>query len=219
MGKAWASIVRMSIIWKTDKIKREFFLSITTLELCMFTPLGIKWNTRRKNGNYSRMLCAIFNKNLKQHSTKQWLYVHLVHITRTIHLGQTRHAGHCWRMLDELISDIFLWTPTYGPTSKKLHSSTLCRHWITSREAIKDDRVLEWMEREWERERERERERESQRNLCCRSWQVFLKNKNNCCNLPIGLVGRVFANHLGEQGSISGRVIPKSQNGTWYALA
>ena len=27
---------------------------------------------------------------------------------------QTRHAGHCWRSRDELISDVFLWTPTYG---------------------------------------------------------------------------------------------------------
>ena len=26
----------------------------------------------------------------------------------------TRHAGHCWRSKDELISDVLLWTPTYG---------------------------------------------------------------------------------------------------------
>ena len=26
----------------------------------------------------------------------------------------TRHAGHCWRSRDELISDVLLWTPTYG---------------------------------------------------------------------------------------------------------
>ena len=25
-----------------------------------------------------------------------------------------RHAGHCWRSRDELISDVLLWTPTYG---------------------------------------------------------------------------------------------------------
>ena len=25
-----------------------------------------------------------------------------------------RHAGHCWRSKDELISDVLLWTPTYG---------------------------------------------------------------------------------------------------------
>ena len=36
----------------------------------------------------------------------------------------------------------------------------------------------------------------------------------------IGLVGRVFANGLGDQGSIQGRVIPKTlKNGTWDLLA
>ena len=25
-----------------------------------------------------------------------------------------RHAGHCWRSKDELISDVLLWTPTHG---------------------------------------------------------------------------------------------------------
>ena len=27
---------------------------------------------------------------------------------------RTRNAGHCWRSKDELISDVLLWTPTYG---------------------------------------------------------------------------------------------------------
>ena len=35
-------------------------------------------------------------------------------ITKTIKVRRTRHAGHCWRSRDELISDILLWTPTYG---------------------------------------------------------------------------------------------------------
>ena len=26
----------------------------------------------------------------------------------------SRHAGHCWRSRDELISDVLLWTPTHG---------------------------------------------------------------------------------------------------------
>ena len=35
-----------------------------------------------------------------------------------------------------------------------------------------------------------------------------------------GLMGRVFANRLGDWGSILGRVIPKTQkNGTWCHLA
>ena len=35
-------------------------------------------------------------------------------ITKTIQVRRTRHAGHCWRSKDELISDLLLWTPTYG---------------------------------------------------------------------------------------------------------
>ena len=30
---------------------------------------------------------------------------------------QAIHARHCWRSKDELISDVFLWTPTHGHTS------------------------------------------------------------------------------------------------------
>ena len=45
---------------------------------------------------------------------KHQLYGHLPSITKTILVRRTRHAGHCWRSKDELISDVLLWTPTYG---------------------------------------------------------------------------------------------------------
>ena len=32
----------------------------------------------------------------------------------TLQVRWTRHAGHCWRSRNELISDVLLWTPTYG---------------------------------------------------------------------------------------------------------
>ena len=35
-------------------------------------------------------------------------------ITKTIQVRRARHAGHCWRSKDKLISDVLLWTPTYG---------------------------------------------------------------------------------------------------------
>ena len=70
---------------------------------------------RAKNlGNYTRMLQAILNKSWKQHPTKQQMYGHLLSITKTIQVRQTRHAGHCWRSKDELISNILLWTPSHG---------------------------------------------------------------------------------------------------------
>ena len=57
---------------------------------------------------------AIFNKSWRQHPTKHQLYGHLPLITKTIEVRRTRHAGHCWRSKDELISDVLLWIPTYG---------------------------------------------------------------------------------------------------------
>ena len=54
------------------------------------------------------------NKSWWQHLTKHQLYGHMLPITTTIQFRRTRHAGHCWRSRDELISDVLLWTPTYG---------------------------------------------------------------------------------------------------------
>ena len=60
------------------------------------------------------MLRAILNKSWQQYPTRHQLYGHLPPITKTIQVRPTRHAGHCWRSRDELISDVLLWTPTYS---------------------------------------------------------------------------------------------------------
>ena len=39
---------------------------------------------------------------------------HIPPITKTIQARRTRHAGHCWRSKDEIVSDVLLWTPAYG---------------------------------------------------------------------------------------------------------
>ena len=69
---------------------------------------------KKLDGNYTRRLRAILNKSWRQHPTKQELYGHLPHITKTVQVRRTRHAGHCSRSRDELISDVFLWTPSHG---------------------------------------------------------------------------------------------------------
>ena len=68
---------------------------------------------KKLDGNYTRMLWAILNKSWRQHPTKQLLYGHLPFIMKTIQVRWTRHAGHCWRSKDELISNILLWTPSH----------------------------------------------------------------------------------------------------------
>ena len=69
---------------------------------------------KKLDSNYTRMLQTVLNKSWRQHPTKQQLYGHLLHITKTIQVRWTRHAGHCWRSKDEFISDVLLWTPSHG---------------------------------------------------------------------------------------------------------
>ena len=60
------------------------------------------------------MCVSILNKSWRHHPTRHQLYGHLPPITKTIQARRTRHAGHCWRSKDELISDLLLRTPAYG---------------------------------------------------------------------------------------------------------
>ena len=116
LTKAWTVINRLSIIWKsnlTDKMKRSFFqAAVTSILLYGCTTWTLTKRLEKKlDGNYTRMLRAILNKSWRQHPTRHKLYSHLPPIRKTIQVRRTRHAGHCWRSRDELISDVLLWTP------------------------------------------------------------------------------------------------------------
>ena len=105
--------------WKsdlTDKMKCSFFqAAVVSILLYGCTTRTLTKRLEKKlDGNYTRMLRAILNKSWRQHPTKHQLYGHLPPIAKTIQDRRTRHAGHCWRSRNELISDVLLWTPTYG---------------------------------------------------------------------------------------------------------
>ena len=97
-------------------MKRSFFqaavVSILLYRCTTWTPT--KRLEKKLDGNYTRMLWAILNKSWRQQPTRYQLYGQLPPIKKTIQVRRTRHAGHCWRSRDELISDVLLWTPTYG---------------------------------------------------------------------------------------------------------
>ena len=119
LTKAWTAINKLSIIWKsdlTDKMKLSFFqVALISILLYGWTTWMLTKRLEKKlDSNYTRMLRAILNKSWRQHPTKHQLYGHLPPITKTIQVRQTRHVGHCWRSRDELISDVLLWTLTYG---------------------------------------------------------------------------------------------------------
>ena len=116
LTKAWTAINRLSIIWKsdlTDEMKRSFFqAAVTSILLYGCTTWTLTKRLEKKlDGNYTRILRAILNKSWRRHPTRHQLYGHLPPITKTIQVRRTRHAGHCWRSRDELISDVLLWTP------------------------------------------------------------------------------------------------------------
>ena len=119
LTKAWTAIDKLLVIWKsdlTDKMKRSFFqAAIVSILLYGCTTWTLTKRMEKKlNGNYTRMLRAILNRSWRQHPTKQQLYGHLPHITKTIQVRRTRHAEHCWRSKDELISDVLQWTPSHS---------------------------------------------------------------------------------------------------------
>ena len=96
-------------------MKRSFFQAAVASILlygCITWTL-IKRLEKKLDGNYTRMLRAILNKSWRQHPTRHQLYGHLPPITKTIQVRRTRHAGHCWRSRDELISHVLLWTLTH----------------------------------------------------------------------------------------------------------
>ena len=83
-----------------------------------YNVLKEKKESKEKNQKQNRNI-SIFNIYQNHliigfHPTRHQLYGHLPPITKTIQVRRTRHAGHCWRSRDELISDVLLWTPTHG---------------------------------------------------------------------------------------------------------
>ena len=94
LTKAWTTIDKLSIIWKsdlTDKMKRSFFqAAVVSILLYGCTTWTLTKLLKKKlNGNYTRIFRAILNKSWLQHPTRHQLYSHLHPITKTICLCST----------------------------------------------------------------------------------------------------------------------------------
>ena len=161
LTKAWTAIDRLSIIWKsnlTNKIKCSFFQAadVSILLYGCTTWTLTKRLEKKLDGNYARMLRAILNKSWQQHSTRHQLYGYLPPITKTIQARRTRHAGHCWRSKDKLISDVLLWTPTYGQAKAgrpaRTYIQQLCEDTGCSPEDLPE--AMNDREKWWERVRD-----------------------------------------------------------------
>ena len=122
------------------------------------------------------MLRAILYKFWRQHPTRHQLYGHLPPITKTIQARRTRHARHCWRSKDELISDVLLWTPAYGQAKVGRPARTYIRTYIHVR--IRDV-ALKICQRRWMKWRERVRDIHASGTTWW--WWWFGENVNSAC--------------------------------------
>ena len=149
LAKAWAALDRLSVIWKsdlTDEMKCSFFKAavVSILLYGCTTWSQTKRLEKRLDGNYTKRLWAILNKSWRQHLTKQQLYGHSPPITKPIKIRRTRYAGHCWRSRDELIRDIFLWTPSHSRTKAGRPARTYIQYlWADTRCSLEDLKTIE----------------------------------------------------------------------------
>ena len=155
--------ISVSFLWfgksdLTDKMKRSFFQAavVSILLYGCATWTLTKRLEKKLDGNYTRMQRAILNKSWRQHSTRHQLCGHLPPITTTIQVRRTRHAGHCWRSRDELISDVLLWTPTYGRAKAGRPARTYIRQLYEDTGWCPEDRPEAMNDREKWRERVRD---------------------------------------------------------------
>ena len=119
-------------------MKRSFFqAAVTSILLYGCTTWTLTKRLEKKlDSNYTRMLHAILNKSWRQHPTRHQLYGHLPPITKTIQVRRTRHAGHCWRSRDELISYVLLWAPHMAVQKQDdQHEHTFSRY-VRIRDAV-----------------------------------------------------------------------------------
>ena len=87
---------------------------------------------------------------------KQQVYNHLPPISKTIKVRQTRYAGHCWRSMDELISDVLQCIPTHGCANVSQPARTYLHQFCAETECSLEDLQGTIDDRDGWRERERE---------------------------------------------------------------
>ena len=119
-------------------MKRSFFqAAVASILLYRCTTWTLtKRLEKKRDGNYTRMLRAILNKFWRQHPTRHQLYGHLPPITKTKKVRRTRHAGHCWRNRDELISDVLLWTPLMAEQKQDDQHEHTFSNYVRIRDAV-----------------------------------------------------------------------------------
>ena len=114
--------------------------------------------------------------------TKHQLYGHLPPITKIIQVRRTRHAGHYWRSRDELISEVLLWTSTYGRAKAGRPARTYIQQLCEDTGCSSRD-LPEAMN---DREKKRERVRDIRAGSTTWWWYIeFPKFIKNGCSISV----------------------------------
>ena len=87
--------------------------------ICALRAPRVGWveSWRCKSSQHRKIVSLSLSPHVeKPLNSKRWIKVSYLNQFREcrvfrIPYNQTKHAGHCWRSRDELISDLLLWTP------------------------------------------------------------------------------------------------------------
>ena len=148
MGKQYIYIYIYGKSDLTDKMKRSFFqAAIVSILLYGYTTWTLTKRMEKKlDCNYTRILRAILNKSAAAIRPRP-------PITKTIKIRRTRHAGHCWRSRDELISVVLQWTPSQERAKAGRPARTYIQHLCTDTGCSAEDLPKAMDDREVWRER------------------------------------------------------------------
>ena len=72
--------------------------------------------------NRSKRLTYLGAEGVTSHTVKKRKLIKQIIVSSNY--WRTRHAGHCWRSKDEIVSDVLLWTPAYGQSKARLPART-----------------------------------------------------------------------------------------------
>ena len=117
--KACTAIDRLSFMWKSELSDNAIFSKQRSCPFSyMDTQYGRWLSVERKGLKAIAQECYELywtnpGSSLPQNSSCTATYHPF---SKTIQIRRTRYVGHCWRSKDELMSDIFPWTPSHGWT-------------------------------------------------------------------------------------------------------
>ena len=126
----------------------------------------------------------------QQHPTRHQLYGYLPPITKTIQARRTRYAGDCWRSKYELISDVLLWTPSYGQAKAGRSARTYIQQLCEDTGCRPEDLPEAMNDREKWRERVRDMRASGRTSWgwwcgTLRFWNIMIKRLQYLQNLAL----------------------------------